>query len=318
MTLDLSTSGPSMLIERVRVASVARLSTSFVRVELAGEALADFGVDGPLFDQRIKLVLPDGDRPLPHLEAGDEWYAAWRARPVPERGHLRTYTVRDVVGQGSDTRLVVDLVVHEETGRAPLGPGAAWASRARVGDEVVVVCPRRGAAYGGIEWQPGDADRLLLVGDETAVPAVAAVLGLLAPDAVGAAFLEVPVADDVQELAAPAGVAVTWLVRDRRGYGEVLHAAVVEHLGGGSPRVEVADTAVDPDLWETPTWSSSGERVRAPATPAAHDRDGLYTWIAGEAKTVTGLRRVLVDELGVDRAQVAFMGYWRLGVAMRS
>ena len=45
---------------------------------------------------------------------------------------------------------------------------------------------------------------------------------------------------------------------------------------------------------------------------------GLYAWIAGESKVVTGLRRRLVNELGVDRGQVAFMGYWREGVAMRS
>lgn len=49
-------------------------------------------------------------------------------------------------------------------------------------------------------------------------------------------------------------------------------------------------------------------------------REGLdrcYAWIAGESKVVTGLRRHLVTELGMDRSQVAFMGYWREGVAMR-
>ena len=35
-------------------------------------------------------------------------------------------------------------------------------------------------------------------------------------------------------------------------------------------------------------------------------------------EVVTGLRRALVKDLGVDRHQVAFMGYWRLGVAMKS
>nr|WP_255892088.1 SIP domain-containing protein [Nocardioides astragali] len=34
-------------------------------------------------------------------------------------------------------------------------------------------------------------------------------------------------------------------------------------------------------------------------------------WIAGEAAMVTGLRHHLVSELGMDRRQVAFMGYWR-------
>ena len=45
---------------------------------------------------------------------------------------------------------------------------------------------------------------------------------------------------------------------------------------------------------------------------------GTYAWIAGESRVVTGLRRHLVKELGFDRRQVAFMGYWRRGVAMRS
>jgi NADPH-dependent ferric siderophore reductase len=30
------------------------------------------------------------------------------------------------------------------------------------------------------------------------------------------------------------------------------------------------------------------------------------------------MRRALVNDLGMDRRQVAFMGYWRRGVAMRS
>jgi NADPH-dependent ferric siderophore reductase len=41
--------------------------------------------------------------------------------------------------------------------------------------------------------------------------------------------------------------------------------------------------------------------------------DGLYAWIAGESGLVTGLRRHLVRDLGVERRSVAFMGYWRRG-----
>ena len=48
------------------------------------------------------------------------------------------------------------------------------------------------------------------------------------------------------------------------------------------------------------------------------DHVDLYVWIAGESKVVTGLRRVLVRDLGLDRRQVAFMGYWRVGVSMAS
>ena len=117
----------------------------------------------------------------------------------------------------------------------------------------------------------------------------------------------------------PEGVEVVWLARDEEPHGARLHAAVLEHLGVGSAPVEEPEE-VDPDLWETPTYSSSGEQVEvaAPPAPVAHDLADLYAWIAGESGLVTGLRRVLVKDLGVDRRQVAFMGYWRRGVAMRS
>jgi NADPH-dependent ferric siderophore reductase len=79
------------------------------------------------------------------------------------------------------------------------------------------------------------------------------------------------------------------------------------------PLVEPDD--VDPDLWETPVYSSSGENVARREAPSYRD---LYAWIAGESGVVTALRRHLVRDLGMDRRQVAFMGYWRRGVAMRS
>lgn len=302
-----------LLLVQVEVARVERASPSFVRVELASPALADFGVAGPRYDQRIKLIFP-GDSPLPDFEGVDEaWVQAWFERPAAERGHMRTYTVRDVVGSGADTRLVVDLVLHD--GDGPAGPGAAWAARARVGDRVATMAPRAGVPFGGIEFVPGAADRLLLVGDETAVPAVVSILGDLAPDARGAAFLEVPVSGDVQTVEHPQGVSVTWLPRHGAPRGVALHQAVLDHLGAPVALPEVDE--VDPDLWETPTYSSSGEEIDD-AVVVGHDFDGLYAWIAGEAKLVTGLRRALVTDLGIDRRQVAFMGYWRVGVAMKS
>lgn len=75
---------------------------------------------------------------------------------------------------------------------------------------------------------------------------------------------------------------------------------------------------VDPDLWETPAYSSSGEDVAGPPTAAPGALADLYAWIAGESGVVTALRRHLVQEIGIDRHRVAFMGYWRRRVAMRS
>ena len=306
-----------MILDEVEVVAVRRLSPTYVRVELGGPALADFGVDGPLYDQRIKLVLPNDAGRLPSFEGADEsWYSTWLQIPAAERGHMRTYTVRDVLGSGVDTRLVVDIVLHVEDGAA--GPGSTWASAARPGDRVVLTAPRRGEHYGGIEFAPGDARLLLMAADETAVPAVCSILEDLPAGAVGTAFLEVPDAADVQDVDHPVGVEVVWLPRGDAPLGSLVHAAVRQHLGtGAAPLVEPDE--VDPDLWETPAYSSSGEDVApAAAGPAARPLNGLYAWIAGESGVVTALRRHLVKDLGMDRHQVAFMGYWRRGVAMRS
>jgi NADPH-dependent ferric siderophore reductase len=309
-----------LILDEVEVVSAERLSPSFVRVELGGPALADFGVDGPLYDLRIKLVFPNDAGRLPSFAGADEsWWDTWLQIPEAERGHMRTYTVRAVRGEGLDTRMVVDLVLHPSDGEP--GPGSTWAEQASVGDRLVTMAPRRGVEYGGIEFAPGAARELLLAADETAVPSLCSILEDLADDARGAAFLEVPLAGDAAALvaqAAPPNVRVVWLPRDGAELGSLLDREVRRHLGIAGGAASVADTEVDPDLWETPTYSSSGEDVDSAVSAVGHDLVGLYAWIAGESKVVTGLRRTLVDELGMDRRQVAFMGYWRRGVAMRS
>lgn len=310
--------GLSMLLADVEVVSVERLSPTFVRVELGSPALAGFGVAGPRYDQRIKLVVPDpGTGGIASVEGADEsWWSAWLEQPAAERGHMRTYTIRDVRGTGEQTTFVVDMVLHVEGDL--VGPGSAWASTAAPGDRIGLLAPRRGFPFGGIEFAPRPGAELLLAGDETAVPAICTVLEQLPADARGTAFLEVPVAADVQDVRRPAGVEVVWLAREGDPLGVGLHEAVVARLGplsnnlAGST-VEVAADEVDPDLWETPSYSSSGEEVVGGEVSGR-----TYAWIAGESKVVTGLRRHLVGELGFDRSQVAFMGYWRRGVAMRS
>lgn len=315
----LSSPALPMLLEEVTVTAVERLSPTFVRIELGSPALAELGVDGPIYDQRIKLIFPAADGSLPSCrDADDAWLPTWFARPAEERGHMRTYSLRAVRGDGADTRMVIDFALHGTDGHGAAGPGSRWAAAAVVGDRLVTLAPRRGQFYGGIEFAPGAASRLLLVGDETAVPAVARILADLPPGARGAAFLEVPTRADIQSVEHPIGVELTWLPREGAAYGELVHAAALTHLGTALRPLEVSDDEIDPDLWETPGYSSSGEDIDDTVRVVGHDLDGLYAWIAGESKTVTGLRRALVKDLGVDRRQVAFMGYWRQGVAMKS
>ena len=329
-----------MVLTEVEVAEAQRLSPSFVRIVLAGPGLAHVGPapeqEGGWWDQRFKLVLPDVSGAITSVADADEsWLSTWASRPACERGHMRTYTVRELRGSGAGTRLVVDVVLHDEEqgsdGEQLLGPGARWAAAARPGTRAVALLPRRGHPFGGIEFRPGHAERLLLVGDETAVPAICAILEHLPANSTGAAYLEVPLSADVLDVEAPPGVQVHWLPRDGAPHGERLRAAVHDHLGiqvEPVPGVRLDPDEVDPDLWETPTYSSSGEPIddSADAGEAALPEEqeprsphaGLYAWIAGESAVVTGLRRHLVKDLGIDRSQVSFMGYWRRGVAMKS
>ena len=206
-------------------------------------------------------------------------------------------------------------MLHLEDGAT--GPGSRWAAAATPGDRLLLVGPRRGEEFGGIEFDPGTARSLLLAADETAVPAACRILTDLPHTAVGAAFLEVPTGGDTFAVQGPPGVQVVWLPREDAGHGEPLVEAVRRHVGLAPTAALVDEAAVDPDVWETPTFSSSGEELDGPVT-VGHDVAGIYAWIAGESRLVTTLRRCLVNEVEMDRRQVAFMGYWRHGVAMRS
>ena len=73
-----------MLVTDTEVVAVERLSPTFVRVELASPDLADFGVDGPRWDQRIKLILPDPETGgITSTEGADDtWFSTWLERPA--------------------------------------------------------------------------------------------------------------------------------------------------------------------------------------------------------------------------------------------
>lgn len=66
-----------------------------------------------------------------------------------------------------------------------------------------------------IGWNPSQADRLLLAGDESALPCIRTILKTLAPKARGQVFIEVQSADQIVALDAPGRFAISWLVRDK-------------------------------------------------------------------------------------------------------
>lgn len=342
-TREVAATEPMTLAFEVTVSSVEELSPNFRRITFGGYCLRDFGVTGDTLDLRIKLMIPslaeDGtELPLPAFEMTQAgWYREWLAMDPAVRGSMRTYTVRKSRLDSVYPEIDVDFVMHfDADGHG--GPAANWAQNAKPGDAITIIGPNNRAAqcytaeiYGGIEWRPGMAQRVLLAGDETAVPAISAILESLPPYMTGHAFLEVPQAGDFLDLKTDANVEITWLARGAaigrsRPHGELLQQAVraavpvpgwvgiKESDGGAGPEPE--DVNVDVDiLWETPARMETAEieATKNPDMPAG--AMPFYAWIAGEAAVIKDMRRYLVRDVGIDRKQVAFMGYWRQGKA---
>ncbi len=306
----------------VVVARAVALSPSFRRITLVGADLDEILAGGR--DQRIKLILPSPAGGWEGLGRSVDWYTAWRALPEELRGPLRTYTIRAARPEARE--IDIDIALHGDA-----GPASRWARAARPGDPLVIVGQnaRFDAPPSGIEFRAPTGAPLLVAGDETAAPAIAAICESLPDDAVGEVLLEVPLAADrgavgtapdgagaarphrrpAVELNAPAGVRVTWLAREGLGFGELLVPAVqaaANRLSGAASGHGQSLPEVDVDrdvLWEVPPAVADADAGRPP----------LYAWLAGEAGVIRSLRRYLVADLGLDRRNVAFMGYWRTG-----
>lgn len=310
---------------RTRVARTQRLSPHFLRVTVDGPELAHFGppdADGSsaAWDQRIKLFLPREDGTFPEIglfadppASTSQWYGAWRQLPAAQRNPIRTYTVRSIRPEAREVD--IDVVVHQEHA----GPAVSWALAAGEGDELILIGPdsRSEQPGAGIDFTPGTAGELLLVGDETAVPAICSILESLPVGYTGQAYLEVPSPEDVLDVASASDVEIHWLARSSgQQQGELLAPAVEEWIARRtSRRIEsdlgqtrgeadgllppLQDDPVPDDavLWETSEPQGFAE----------------YAWLAGEAGVITRLRRRLVKDHGLSRKQVSFMGYWKHG-----
>ncbi|MGA5408634.1 siderophore-interacting protein [Streptomyces lavendulocolor] len=240
-----------------RVVRTERLTPHMVRVVLGGDGLDGFAAD-EFTDHYVKLLF--GAPGVTYPEPFD--MARIREEfPREQWPTTRTYTVR--AWDAAQRELTVDFVVHGDEGLA--GP---WAARARVGDTVRFLGPGGGYAPDlAAAWH-------LLVGDESALPAIAASLERLPEDAVGHALIEVESPDDEQKVAVPPGVEVRWLHRGGRPVGEALLAAV--------------------------------EGLDFPP-------GDVHAFVHGEAGFVKDLRRHLRLERQVPRERLSISGYWRLG-----
>ncbi|WP_330451842.1 MULTISPECIES: siderophore-interacting protein [unclassified Streptomyces] len=240
-----------------QVLRTEQITPHMIRVVLGGDGLADFALAG-YTDHYVKLCFaPEGAdyaHPFDIARIREEY-------PRELWPTTRTYTVRS--WDAAARELAIDFVVHGDEGLA--GP---WAARAKAGDPVTFMGPGGGYA------PDASAGWHLLVGDESALPAVAAALEQMPAGAVVRAFVEVEDAAEEQKIATPDGVEITWLHRAGRPVGEALTAAV---------------------------------------TGLEFPAGDVQAFVHGEAGFVKDIRRHLRLERGIPASQLSISGYWRLG-----
>ncbi|MTE23642.1 siderophore-interacting protein [Microbacterium sp. ZXX196] len=242
-----------------------QVSPHLVRLHLGGPAFAEFAAgigeaQAAATDKYVKLLFA---RPGLGLEPPYDMDAL-RARLAPEdMPSRRTYTVRSI--DAASGTIAVDFVVHGDEGIA--GP---WAAAAGPGDRVALSGPGGGYA------PAHDVDAHVLLGDESALPAIAAALESLPADARGLVVIEVAGPEEEVALAKPAGVAVTWVHRGTAAYGALLTAVV--------------------------------ENLEVPA--------GTFDVFAhGEREAMKRLRPLLTGAWGVPRDRLSLSAYWAFGRA---
>ncbi|SJN42612.1 iron-chelator utilization protein [Microbacterium esteraromaticum] len=228
----------------VRLSAREWLAPAYVRVRLSGADLAGFDSLGS--DDHMRLFFPEGDA----APASVEEMRAWPSRE---------YTP---LAWGEDW-LDVEFAVHGDD-----GPGARWAASAPLGSIVGVGGPRGSAVI------VGDPGSWMLVGDETAIPAIRRFAAMIPAGVPARIVIEVATAADEVEIDAP--VAVQWLHRGEAAAGSAL-IAFLEGLGEAD--------AVGPDP---------------------------FCFIAAEQQIVKP-GRALLARWGVDVSQAVVKGYWKRG-----
>ena len=236
-------SGPLASTTRLdfRVAESARLTPHMQRLRLTAPGLDGFGY---LPGQDVMLlVAAEGNRPV-----------------------RRRYTIREL--DAAARMLTLDIVLHGD------GPGERWVRSAQPGDKIEGIGPR------GKITISAEADWHLFLTDESALPATFAMTEALPAGRLATIVLEIPEANDEQELSSAAAVRVSWLHRL------------------GAPAGDPAALAAEAAEVELPPGRG-------------------HAYIFGEAKVVSRLRDILAER-GLGQDQMSPKAYWGRGRANAS
>lgn len=223
----------------LRVADVTRLTPHMIRITLTGDDLEGFVSASP--DDHIKISIPGLDGVMTR----------------------RDYTPRQY--DSEKRTLVLDFVNHDG------GPAAAWARAAQVGDTLEIGGPK------GSQVIAGPVAHWLLIGDETALPAIGR---------------------RVEEL--PAQASVTTVVVVPNGEDEQVFTTSARHSAYWVHRpMDAADQAQD--ILKT--------------LDSLTIEDGTFVWVGAEARVAKAVRQYLLENRKVPLQWIKASGYWVKGQA---
>jgi NADPH-dependent ferric siderophore reductase len=254
-------------LRELEVCRVVEITPGMRRVTLTGAQLGPFMSNGFAqpefrssgFDDDLRLVFPypGDDAPVLPIQKDGNIESPKDRRPL-----AKSYTVRrwDPDAQEVD----VDFVRHGT------GVATTWALRCRAGDRVHAAGPARSALMPvGLDW-------LLIVGDETALPAIGRLLESAPAGLRAQVLIEVAEAAHEQDLKTEADATITWL-----------------HRNGAAPGTTtlLADAVRSAEWWP-------GE---------------VFAWVAGETMSIKPIRRFLKEERQLPKENIEVTGYWRRG-----
>ncbi len=238
---------------RATVIRTEQLTAVMKRLVLGGEGLSDFASYGAS-DEWLRILVPAESQR--HVEPPERTGSGWRfANPQPTP---RWYTVRRWDPERRE--LWIDVVIHAD------GLATRWAEQVQPGDQVIVSQPHGRFADISADW-------LLIIADQTGIPAASRIIEDLPAGQPVHAVFEAPNEAATFALDTSAALRLCWVYNP------------------------------SPDVIDSPL-SAVARSIELPAG------DG-FVWMAGEAACARDIRRYFRHELKWRSARYDIVGYWR-------
>ena len=238
---------------RATVIRTERLTSVMLRVVLGGDGLTEFVSSGAA-DEWLRIMVPPERQPKVQLprRSGSHWEFP-NPQPAP-----RWYSVRRWDDQRRE--LWIELVRHDG------GLAIRWAEQSEAGDQVIISQPHGRLA--GIE-----ADWMLIIADQTGIPAATRILEELPSGQAVQALFEAPEESATNAMKSAAALKISWVFNPR------------------------------PDAMDSPL----AEVARSIELPPGEG----FVWMAGEASCARDIRRYFRHELKWRSSRYDIVGYWR-------